>query len=400
MAELRSPSFLGSMISGLEAGRANQLARQQAAQEAQLKNYLQTADFSKPEARNELLRFGPQGAEMAQRLATIGAQEAQQKASLVSAEKSLLDIDTQKKTAARNLVTEAIQFVTASTSNPSTYPKLYQQAIQKYGPEQIAELGLTPQYDPALLNSLGQTLVSTKDRFDQQLRAREIRASEGRLNVDATRARLEKRRIDLEERRVDLEELKAQPGYQEIKIDQKTRAARDKAFPKASAAYRSAVNEIDTLIQDLRDLRAHSGLPAITGGVEGRTPSFFPKATSAQAQLDKILAKGQFRSLQALRDASPTGGAVGNVSDAEGKALRDSFGAFSQAQQDEDFIDQIDDTISDLEFSKKNITQAYDDEYAYRIGESKPKGRRGDPSLRRSSDAAAIRSAADAILGQ
>ena len=403
--QLEMPNILGSYVSGLEAGRANRLAQQQAAaaqaqaaREAEFQNYLKGADLSTPEARNQLLRFGPQGAEMAQRLATIGAQEAQQKASLAATEKSLLDIDTQKRTSARNLVTEAIQFVTASS--PRTYPQLYKQAIEKYGVDQISQLGLTPQYDPELLSSLGQSLTSTKDRLDQQLRAREIRASEGRLDVDATRARLEKRRVDLEERRIELEELKAQPGYQEIKIDQKTRAARDKAFPKASAAYRSAVNDIDTLIQDLRDLRAHPGLPAITGGVEGRTPSFFPKATSAQAQLDKILAKGQFRSLQALRDASPTGGAVGNVSDAEGKALRDSFGAFSQAQQDEDFIDQIDDTISDLEFSKKNITQAYDDEYAYRTGESKPKGKRGDPSLRRSSDAAAIRSAADAILGQ
>ena len=35
MAELRSPSFLGSMISGLEAGRANQLALEKAARERQ-----------------------------------------------------------------------------------------------------------------------------------------------------------------------------------------------------------------------------------------------------------------------------------------------------------------------------------------------------------------------------
>ena len=395
--QLEPVNVLGSYLQGMEIGRANRLARaqeaaaaQQAQQEAEFRNYLSTADLSSPEVQNQLLRFGPQGAELAKNISQMGAQRAQQAASEASREKSLVDIDTAKRTAGRQLVEEAINFVTAA--NPRTYGQLYRQAVEKYGPEQIGKLGLTEQYDPELLGSLGQSLISTKDRLDQQLRARETRAAEGRLAVDQTRARLE-------ERRVALEEAKAQPGYQEIKIDQKTRAQREKAFPKASAAYRSATNDIDTLIRDLRDLAAHPGLPAITGGVEGRLPSVSKDATAAQAKLDKILAKGQFRSLQALRDASPTGGAVGNVSDAEGKALRDSFGALSQTQQDEDFRDQIEDVIADLEFSKRNITQAYDEEYAYRGDESKPRNRRGDPTLRRGSDANAIRSEADAILG-
>lgn len=395
--QLEPVNVLGSYLQGMEIGRANRLARaqeaaaaQQAQQEAEFRNYLSTADLSSPEVQNQLLRFGPQGAELAKNISQMGAQRAQQAASEASREKSLVDIDTAKRTAGRQLVEEAINFVTAA--NPRTYGQLYRQAVEKYGPEQIGKLGLTEQYDPELLGSLGQSLISTKDRLDQQLRARETRAAEGRLAVDETRARLE-------ERRVALEEAKAQPGYQEIKIDQKTRAQREKAFPKASAAYRSATNDIDTLIRDLRDLAAHPGLPAITGGVEGRLPSVSKDATAAQAKLDKILAKGQFRSLQALRDASPTGGAVGNVSDAEGKALRDSFGALSQTQQDEDFRDQIEDVIADLEFSKRNITQAYDEEYAYRGDESKPRNRRGDPTLRRGSDANAIRSEADAILG-
>lgn len=395
--QLEPVNVLGSYLQGMEIGRANRLARaqeaaaaQQAQQEAQFRNYLATADLSSPEVQNQLLRFGPQGAELAKNISQMGAQRAQQAASEASREKSLVEIDTAKRTAGRQLVEEAINFVTAA--NPRTYGQLYRQAVEKYGPEQIGKLGLTEQYDPELLGSLGQSLISTKDRLDQQLRAREARASEGRLAVDETRARLEERRVALEER-------KAEPGFQEIKIDQKTRAAREKAYPKASAAYRSATNEIDTLIRDLRDLAAHPGLPSITGGVEGRLPSVSKDATAAQAKLDKILAKGQFRSLQALRDASPTGGAVGNVSDAENKALRDSFGALSQTQQDEDFREQIEDVIKDLEFSKRNITQAYDEEYAYRGEESKPRGRRGDPTQRRGSDAAAIRSEADAIVG-
>ena len=352
-------------------GRANQLARaQQAAEarkaqrEAELQNYLQSADLTQPQARNRLLQFGPAGAEIAQRLATIGAQEAQQAASEASAKKSLLDIDTQKRTSARQLTEQAIQLVTAAT--PETYPRLYQQAINTYGAEEIGKLGLKPQYDQDLLGSLGQSLINTKDRLDQQLRAREARAAEGRLYADQARARLDARRVDLEAQRLELDRFKASPEYREVTIDSKTRAAREKAFPSANAAFRSATNDIDRLIQDLKTLETHPGLASITGGIEGRTPSVRKESTAAQALLDKILAKGQFRSLQALRDASPTGGAVGNVSDKEGQALRDSFGALSQTQQDEDFREQIRATIGDLEFSKRNITAAIEDEYAYR----------------------------------
>lgn len=398
--ELQPVNILGSYVQGMELGRANRLARQQEAaaqQQEQVNQQIRNAlagglDISTEEGQRALMQFGPQGMEIAERGAKIGAERAKR-------QQSLLEIDTTKKAQQKAQVEEVLKLVTAA-KNPQAYGQIYAQAVDRFGQEELNKLGLTPQYDEGLIGTLENSLLTADQRITASLRAREARASEGRLAVDEMRARLEQRRVDLEDRRVALEELKAQPGYQEVKIDQKTRAAREKAFPKASAAFRSATNDIDTLIKDLQDLRAHPGLPAITGGLEGRTPSFFPEATAAQAKLDKILAKGQFRSLQALRDASSTGGAVGNVSDAEGKALRDSFGALSQTQKDADFREQIDDVIKDLEFSKNNITQAYDDEYAYRGAEPKPTGRRGDPTKRRGSDAAAILSEADAILGQ
>lgn len=377
--ELQPVNILGSYVQGLEAGRANQLARaQQAAEarkaqrEAELQNYLQSADLTQPQARNQLLQFGPAGAEMAQRLATIGAQTAQQGASEAAREKSLLETDTMRKQQSRTQLSEAIQLVTAASEK--TYPQIYQQAVEKYGEEELNKLGLTPQYNSELLGSLGQSLITNKERVDQSLRAREARAAEGRLYADQARAQLDARRVDLEAQRLELDRFKASPEYREVTIDSKTRAAREKVFPNANAAFRSATNDIDRLIQDLKTLEAHPGLASITGGIEGRTPSVRKESTAAQALLDKILAKGQFRSLQALRDASPTGGAVGNVSDKEGQALRDSFGALSQTQQDEDFREQIRATIGDLEFSKRNITAAIEDEYAYRGFKAPTKG--------------------------
>lgn len=148
----------------------------------------------------------------------------------------------------------------------------------------------------------------------------------------------------------------------------KERQNREAAFPKASAGFKGAINEIDTLRKDLLDLQSHRGLSGITGAIEGRLPSMSAGSTSAQALLNKILARGQFRELQNMRNNSPTGGALGAISDRENASLRAAFGALDQAQSKEDFQKAINDIISQLDFSKGNITQAFEDTYSYRQG--------------------------------
>lgn len=151
-------------------------------------------------------------------------------------------------------------------------------------------------------------------------------------------------------------------------IDAKEKSKREAAYPKVSGAYRAATHEIDSLITDIESLRKHSGLSGITGLVAGRTPNVTGPARQAQAILDRVLAKGQFRGLQAMREASPTGGALGNISDKEGAALRAAFGALNQTQDTKDFKTALENVLSDLKFSKGNIDQTYADTYAYKGG--------------------------------
>ncbi|MGI9158921.1 MAG: hypothetical protein ACR2K1_04130 [Saprospiraceae bacterium] len=146
----------------------------------------------------------------------------------------------------------------------------------------------------------------------------------------------------------------------------KEKAKREAAFPKISGAYRAATHEIDSLLTDITKLRDHPGLKGVTGLISGRTPNFTGAARAAQTLLDKIMAKGQFRGLQAMREASPTGGALGNVSDKEGDALRAAFGALSQTQDTASFKTGLDTVLSDLRFAKQNIAQTYEDTYSYR----------------------------------
>lgn len=361
MAEIMLPNFLGAYNQGVAQRRQNELLRQQeierqrAEQEDMaLRNYLQGADLSTPEAQNRLMQFGPKGAEVAQRLATIGKERRLEQKT--SAEMS--DAEHKQRIGALN----DMYNIVSSAKDPVSYGMARQMAAQRgYDVSAIPE-----QYDPRFVDVARQSIMSAADRATAEYRASQMAGEEANRRLRAQEIGISGRRAATEERRAALEELKASPEYQTVKLDAKEQSKREASFPKAKAAFNSATKEIDTLIGDLSTLKDHPGLPAITGGLEGRLPSVRKDSTAAQALLDKILAKGQFRSLQDMRMASPTGGALGNVSDAENKALRDAFGALSQTQGTADFQKQLDSVINDLQYSKRNIESAFDETYSYR----------------------------------
>lgn len=141
---------------------------------------------------------------------------------------------------------------------------------------------------------------------------------------------------------------------------------REASYPKTTAALRSFETQADTLAANLTKLRDHPGLSGITGFVFGRTPAITAEARSAKADLDNILARGGFAELAAMRQASPTGGALGNISNQEVKYLRDAFGALDPVQDTETFKQKINDVISQLQTSKRNVREEYDNTYEYR----------------------------------
>lgn len=147
------------------------------------------------------------------------------------------------------------------------------------------------------------------------------------------------------------------------KVSQRERAKAEAKRPQATQAFRTATREIDNLIADLRTLKADPGVNGITGFVAGRTPGILAASRRAEAMYEKIMAKGQFRALQDLRNASPTGGALGSITDRENEALRASFGALDRKQDAKDFINNIDKVIGDLEYSRGNISSAFADTY-------------------------------------
>lgn len=141
---------------------------------------------------------------------------------------------------------------------------------------------------------------------------------------------------------------------------------REAAFPAATAAITGFEKKSDAFLKDLIALRDDAGLDQITGPIYGRVGSVSREGSRAQALYDKIVAKGGFQALQDLRDASKTGGALGNVSNAEGKQLISSFAAIDRRQNIADVQAAINQVIADIEGARTRTREAYDSTYSYK----------------------------------
>ena len=158
----------------------------------------------------------------------------------------------------------------------------------------------------------------------------------------------------------------ADPSVQVTKLDARERAGREKLFPKANAAIQQVEAATTSLEQDLRTLANHPGLSGITGLIAGRTPAITGPAREAQALFDKILSRGQFNELAAMRAASPTGGALGNVSNVEGERLRQAFGALNQTQNTGSVQRELLRIADDAAAFKQRARSAFDETFSYR----------------------------------
>jgi hypothetical protein len=202
-----------------------------------------------------------------------------------------------------------------------------------------------------------------------------------RMNAEIQQGQLDLRKMELEQRKQAAAAKTApisteQPPDETAlpPMDPKVKLKLDQAYPQASRALQSSVTNLDQDIQDVERLLTDDvGLKTITGYLGAYTPNISSDATRAQALLDKIMSGAGFSALQAMRDASPTGGALGNVSNQEGSKLEKSVAAFSQAQNYGDFKNALRQYLIDLKTAQENVQAAFDETYGYR-GEAPSSG--------------------------
>jgi hypothetical protein len=140
-------------------------------------------------------------------------------------------------------------------------------------------------------------------------------------------------------------------------------------FPQATNAVKTFESKAESLEKDLKRLAEHPGLSGISGGIfgiSGRTPALTKAAREAEALYNSIIARGGFNELQSMRSASPTGGALGNVSNQENQYLRDAFAPIKLTQDTADLKKALLDAANSVAGSRQRIRETYDMTYEYR----------------------------------
>lgn len=121
-----------------------------------------------------------------------------------------------------------------------------------------------------------------------------------------------------------------------------TEAAKDAVkrqaeMPKARASVSSALDSLGRMEAEARAIHDDPALGRITGA-SGWFPNVPGSAGSdVQARLKSLVSQIGFSTLQAMREASKTGGALGNVSERELEALQNTLAGLDTKQSTESF---------------------------------------------------------------
>lgn len=148
-------------------------------------------------------------------------------------------------------------------------------------------------------------------------------------------------------------------GAGDVEYQQKLRATK----PKRMMALQNAEALTNQLTSDLGDLIGR--VTVLTTGPGGVVLDKFPgtSARDLKANLDSIKANIGFQALQAMRDSSPTGGALGQVSDAENKLLQARFGALEIGQSPSQLLSNLKKVRGRIEQNFGISRSAFEHEY-------------------------------------
>jgi len=311
----------------------------------------------------------PQGAMMLQgeyrklveSRALVGQRGAAEQASLAQAAKTNLTIKQEE-----DLRSEL------SKLGPNATQDQVISVLTKYGP---------PEKVLAALTAAQSRTEATQARAETSAAANQARIDAAKVSADArieaakeagaTRLQIAQLQTDAKRDIAQLAASLKESASVEL-LTPKEKQKREAAYPQATSAIKGFESKADSFIKDIEKLRDDPGLAEITGIAAGRLPGITANGRRAQALYDKIVAKGGFQALQDLRDASKTGGALGNVSNQEGKQLTASFSAIDRRQDAKDVRAALDQAIGDIQGSKTRLKEAYDMTYSYKS--EQPKG--------------------------
>jgi hypothetical protein len=131
------------------------------------------------------------------------------------------------------------------------------------------------------------------------------------------------------------------------------------AFNQDTAMLQNSNAGFDRLAASANDILNHPGLAGITG-LRGKVPDVpGTDAANARALLNTLKSQVGFGVLQEMRNNSKTGGALGAVSDAEGKRLENNLAALDTTQDIEQFKKQLQSIIDYTDQAKGRLRDTF-----------------------------------------
>lgn len=133
---------------------------------------------------------------------------------------------------------------------------------------------------------------------------------------------------------------------------------------KAKASLDTSLNSLDRMAFEADRIANDKNLGRITGmwGVLPNMPG--GGAANVNAKLETLKSQVAFGVLQAMREASKTGGALGAVSDRENTMLTSALAALDRAQSEPEFRSAMKQIVDYTKGAKQRLQQAYDTDYA------------------------------------
>jgi len=169
--------------------------------------------------------------------------------------------------------------------------------------------------------------------------------------------------------------------------------------PQAQTSASTVLQNLDRMDKMAEELSTHRGLPDITGKLDQYEIFDMYDATRGARGLSNALTRQvSIQVLQSMRDASKTGGAVGQVTEKEWPRLEQGIAALDNAQSAPDYRTALTNLQNQLKTSRERVLQAYQSTYGplqYKAPEYQKQGNSTIPQ-----DAAAILNRANAIIGR
>lgn len=143
----------------------------------------------------------------------------------------------------------------------------------------------------------------------------------------------------------------------------KQRADLTFSAPEARNSVADATSNLDRLIREATLIKNDPALSRISGAT-GMFPDWpGGKAADLDARLNSLKSQVGFGVLQAMRNASKTGGALGSVSDAENHLLQNNLSSLDTKQSPEGLQRNLQQVIDYAIGAKQRMLRAYSDQY-------------------------------------